>query len=83
MKILNNGDDQKYYMENEELYEHHILDQYKLYVEMADRISSRRNSANIFFLTLNSTILTIIGFLFEKITVVNPRWLISFLYWEF
>jgi hypothetical protein len=27
----------------------HLLEQYKLYLEMADRISSRRQSANSFF----------------------------------
>ncbi len=32
----------------------HVLEQYKLYVEMADRISARRSTANTFFLTLNT-----------------------------
>jgi hypothetical protein len=66
------------YSENKELYQNHILEQYKMYVEMADRISSRRNLANIFFLTLNTTILGVIGFLFEKIQLINPSWLIIF-----
>jgi hypothetical protein len=44
---------------------------------MADRISSRRNTANVFFLTLNTTVITAIGFLFEKISLVSPRWIIS------
>ena len=65
------------YENNLELYQNHILEQYKLYVEMADRISSRRNAANVFFLTLNTTILSAIGFLFEKALLVNPRWLVS------
>jgi len=34
----------------------HVLEQYKLYVEMADRISARRSTANTFFLTLNTLI---------------------------
>lgn len=38
-----------------------VFEQYKLYVEMADRVSSRRGLANTFFLTLNSAILTAIG----------------------
>jgi hypothetical protein len=38
-----------------------ILDQYKVYVEMADRISQRRALANTFFLTLNTTIFTVVG----------------------
>lgn len=32
------------------------LEQYKLYVEMADRISARRSTANSFFLTINTGI---------------------------
>lgn len=36
-----------------------LMDQYKLYVEMADRVSSRRGLANTFFLTLHSAILTL------------------------
>lgn len=65
------------YNENAEFYQNHILEQYKIYVEMADRISSRRNLANIFFLTLNTTILGAIGFSFEKLSLVNPKWLVS------
>jgi len=38
-----------------------ILDQYKVYVDMADRISQRRARANTFFLTLNTTIFTVVG----------------------
>lgn len=38
-----------------------ILEQYKLYVEMADKISERRDKVNSFFLTLNVTVLTVIG----------------------
>jgi hypothetical protein len=38
-----------------------LLEQYKIYVEMADRISARRGFANTFFLTLNSAVFTAIG----------------------
>jgi hypothetical protein len=31
-----------------------VMDQYKLYVEMADRVSARRGLASTFFLTLNT-----------------------------
>lgn len=40
----------------------HYLEQYKLYVEMADRISSRRQSANSFFLSVNTAVVAIIGY---------------------
>jgi len=39
----------------------HLLEQYKLYVEMADRISQRRQAANTFFLTINAAIGTMLG----------------------
>ena len=44
----------------------HLLDQYKLYVEMADRISQRRTAANSYFLTVNSAILGFVGYLTSK-----------------
>jgi hypothetical protein len=44
----------------------HLLDQYKLYVEMADRISQRRTSANTYFLSVNSAILAFAGYLTSK-----------------
>jgi hypothetical protein len=48
-----------------------ILDQYKTYVEMADRISARRGLTNTFFLTLNSAVFTVIG-LFWKDRPAEP-----------
>lgn len=42
------------------------LEIYKLAVEMADRVSARRISANTFFLSINTTLLTLIGFTYEK-----------------
>lgn len=41
----------------------HLLEQYKLYVQMADNISSRRQSANSFFLAVNTTIVALVGYL--------------------
>jgi len=41
----------------------HLLEQYKLYVESADKVSSRRDSANHFYLTLNSALFAISGYL--------------------
>jgi hypothetical protein len=37
------------------------LELYKLAVEMADRVSARRSTANAFFLTINTALLTFIG----------------------
>lgn len=74
--LWNKFDKHSSYFANSEQYQNHILEQYKMYVEMADRISSRRNASNLFFLALNSTILSAIGFSFEKINLVNPKWLV-------
>lgn len=38
-----------------------LLEQYKLYIELADRVSARRSAANTFFLTLNTAVFTAIG----------------------
>lgn len=43
-------------------YHSHLIEQYKLYVEMADRISSRRQAANAFFLSINTAILALTGY---------------------
>lgn len=55
------------YPKNDKWYSH-LLDQYKLYVEMADRISQRRATANTYFLSLNSAILAFVGYLSVKET---------------
>jgi hypothetical protein len=49
------------YADAEEKYQSAILEQYKLCVEMADRVSARRALANTFFVTLNAAVLTLIG----------------------
>jgi len=50
--------------ENEygENYRDHVIEIYKLYVGMADKISERRQSASSFFLTLNSAIIALVGY---------------------
>ncbi|OGU65723.1 MAG: hypothetical protein A2499_00695 [Stygiobacter sp. RIFOXYC12_FULL_38_8] len=61
-------------------YNDHILDQYKLYVEMADRISSRRLTANSFFLSLNSILiafLSYVNFVGQKKIELNFNWLVA------
>ncbi|MDG9709151.1 RipA family octameric membrane protein [Streptomyces sp. DH10] len=44
------------YTEAEDRYRQAVLEQYKLCVEMADRVSSRRALTNTFFLSLNSAV---------------------------
>ncbi len=54
-----------------------IFDQYKLYVEMADRISARRATTNSFYLTANSFLFVALGILMSNdLVVVVPMILI-------
>ena len=58
-------------------YSNAILEQYKVYVEMADRISARRALTNTFFLTLNSAVFTTIG-VFWTTRAHVASWLLIF-----
>ncbi|MDD4984860.1 MAG: hypothetical protein PHQ43_03580 [Dehalococcoidales bacterium] len=44
-----------------EHYHEHLLEQYKLYVEMTDNISDRRDRSNAFYLTLLSGLLVVVS----------------------
>lgn len=44
-----------------EKYNEHLLQQYLLYVQMADKVSERRLLANTFFLTANTAIISALG----------------------
>lgn len=59
-------------------YKEHLFEQYKLYVEMADQVSNRRNLANTFFLTLHTLLFGIIGFSYEKGPTIEQRWVVFF-----
>ena len=43
-----------------------FMEQYKLYLEMLDNISERRQHANNFFLTVNTGVCAFIGYIFSK-----------------
>lgn len=45
--------------ENGDQYQEHLLAQYRLYVEMADRVSQRREQTNRFYVTLLSAIVAV------------------------
>lgn len=69
--------DSEYKEEHQGRYQQAILEQYKLYIEMADRISARRALANTFFLTLNTAIFALIG-LFWQHQPTAPKVLLIF-----
>lgn len=52
-------------------YNDHILGIYKMYVDMADKVSSRRDAANSFFLTVNTGVLGLVGF-FAQAAALPP-----------
>jgi hypothetical protein len=54
-----------------------ILELYKLYVEMADRVSARRGFTNTFFLSLNTAIFAAIGALWKGRLTFSP-WILAF-----
>ena len=49
-------------------YYDHLLEQYKLCVDMADRISQRRQNANAFGLSVNTALLGIVGLVAGRCT---------------
>jgi hypothetical protein len=63
---------------NTDLAQNHLIEQYKLYVEMADRISTRRNQVNAFFLTLHSSAISALCIALYTIGGIHPRLLLVF-----
>ena len=55
-------------------YEHHKIEQYKLAVEMADRISARRKHANSFFITANASLVGAITALKNNFSSIFGLW---------
>ena len=47
-------------------YVEHLLEQYKIYINSAEKISDRRQKSNEFFLTLNSTLVALLGYIATK-----------------
>ncbi|WP_149180931.1 hypothetical protein [Streptomyces sp. TRM49041] len=50
-----------------------VLDLYKLAVEMADRVSARRGTANAFFLSVQTTFIALVSFGFPRFSE-SPWW---------
>lgn len=46
-------------------YRAHIFDQYKIFVESAERISDRRQHANNYFITINAALISLVGLSFQ------------------
>ena len=64
---------------SDESYQSHLLEQYKLYVTSAENISNRRQTANAFFVTVNTALVSLAGYLnFGADRLLDFYWLISF-----
>lgn len=48
-----------------------LLEQYKLYLQLLDRITDRRQNANSFFLSINTAVGALLGYFFTKGDVVT------------
>src|SRR5258707_15794974 len=47
-------------------YIEHLLEQYKIYIGAVEKISDRRQKANEFFLTLNTALVALLGFIVSQ-----------------
>jgi hypothetical protein len=57
-----------------------LLEQYKLYVEMADRASARRQTVNSFFVGINTAVVAILGYVKTEQdpgTVIRFYWFVT------
>lgn len=56
----------------------HLLEQYKIYIESADKISDRRQKNNDFFLAMNTALIAFLGYLIkEQLAVFSVVFLVS------
>ncbi|MEK7606269.1 MAG: hypothetical protein AAB458_01595 [Patescibacteria group bacterium] len=58
-------------------YVEHLLEQYKVYIASAERISDRRQKSNDFFLALNTALVALLGFVATKASPVTISWLLT------
>src|SRR5664279_3357369 len=56
------------YPAKDDPYQAHLIEQYKVYVATADKISDRRQAANSYFLAVNSALLAFMGYAIPKDT---------------
>jgi hypothetical protein len=70
MNLFNKFDEKSY----GPYYRDHLLDQYKIMVESAEKVSDRRNLANSFYLGINTAIFSIVGLSLQlsELTWIRP-----------
>lgn len=57
-----------------ENFQSHLLEQYKIYVEMMDRVSERRGKTNTFYLSLLSGLLALLSFSANSKTLLGSQY---------
>ena len=77
LNLWNDGAQTEYGKDHQDLYLKHIMEQYKLYVELADRISSRRNLANTFFLSVHTFLIGALGYVLAHEVDIKPEWILA------
>ncbi|MGN2638569.1 RipA family octameric membrane protein [Nocardia takedensis] len=78
-RLWNDHVDASTYAGTDEKYRAAIMDQYKLYVEMTDRIGARRGATNTFFLLVNTGIFTALGTLNRDLSQrATPMLIVAF-----
>lgn len=56
-------------------YRDHLFEQYKLYVDSIEKISDRRQNANNYFITINTALISLIGFSIQYNFLSSVSWL--------
>jgi len=59
-------------------YSDHLFEQYKIYIESAEKISDRRQKTNEFFLGLNTALVALLGFIATKLDIEQVSCIFSF-----
>jgi hypothetical protein len=62
-----------------ESFHSHLLEQYKMYVEMMDRVTDRRGKTNTFYISLLSSLLALFSLLFNKNSLPETNDILSLL----
>jgi len=67
-ELWNPNDTETY---NNDEYHELLMQQYKIYVEMADRVSARRSLAHTFFMTFHAVVLGVLGLSLMHLESIN------------
>jgi hypothetical protein len=58
-------------------YHDHVFEQYKMYIEGAEKVSDRRQNANNYFVTINTALISLIGLCFKTDLFTSHYWIKS------